>query len=125
MLIMIARHLAMSGRRYDVKDPLGSIRAVVDPDAPGTRSNRCAGHREGRGDARRRCRPLSALRMPGRNDVRGEKRPPESALGDVQYARSVTASPNPSFPAVGSVGVSAVRVAKSGRCAGSHHRRMH
>jgi len=33
---MIARHLAMSGRRYDVKDPRGSIRAVVDPDAPGT-----------------------------------------------------------------------------------------
>lgn len=36
MLIMIARHLAMSGRRYDVKDPLGSIRAVVNPDTPGT-----------------------------------------------------------------------------------------
>lgn len=34
---MIARHLAMSGRRYDVKDNLGSIRAVVGPGRAGHR----------------------------------------------------------------------------------------
>jgi len=60
-----------AARWYCVKDHLGSIRAVVNPDALGSGTSCSAGHRVGDGDARRRCRQLLALRTQGRNVTTG------------------------------------------------------